>query len=119
MIESPYLPLLFAFVLAVAVPILVIALSSWFGGSRPSPTKLAPYECGIPSPGAPHERVRVRFYLVAILFLLFDVEVVFLLPWAVTFRELGAVGLVSMLVFLSVLIFGLAYVWKRGALEWD
>lgn len=119
MIDSPYFPLLFAFVLAIAVPVVVVFLSSRLGAHRPSPTKLAPYECGIPSPGATHERSRVRFYLVAILFLLFDVEIVFLFPWAVTFREMGVSALIPMLIFLLVLAFGLAYVWKRGALEWD
>jgi len=119
MLESPYFPLLIALVLAAAVPIIVVLLPPWLATKRPSPTKLAPYECGIPSPGAPHERVRVRFYLVAILFLLFDVEVVFLFPWAVVFREMGMAGFLPMLLFLFVLSFGLLYVWKRGALEWD
>ncbi len=119
MLESPYFPLLFAVALAVAVPVIVVLIPSWLGAKRPSPAKLAPYECGIPSPGAPHERVRVRFYLVAILFLLFDVEIVFLFPWAVVFREMGAAAFFPMLAFLGVLSFGLLYVWKRGALEWD
>lgn len=118
-VESPYFPLLFAFALAVAVPILMVLLPSWLAARRPSPTKLSPYECGIPSQGGPRERLRVKFYLVAILFLLFDVEVVFLFPWAVAWRALGPAGLVSMLVFLLVLAYGLLYVWKRGALEWD
>ncbi len=118
-VESPYFPLLFAFALAIAVPIIMVLLPSWLAARRPSPTKLSPYECGIPSPGAPRERFRVKFYLVAILFLLFDVEVVFLFPWAVAWRGLGPAGLVSMLVFLLILAYGLLYVWKRGALEWD
>lgn len=118
-VDSPYFPLLFAFVLAIAVPILMLLLPTRLGAHKPSPTKLSPYECGIPSPGAPRERFQVKFYLVAILFLLFDVEVVFLFPWAVAWRSLGVAGLVSMLVFLGVLAFGLLYVWKRGALEWD
>ena len=119
MIESPYFPLLFAFVLALAVPVILVSLSARLGSRRPSPTKLAPYECGIPSPGAPRERVRVRLYLIAILFLLFDVEVVFLFPWAVVFRQMGMDAFVPMLLFLAVLTFGLLYAWKRGALEWD
>jgi NADH-quinone oxidoreductase subunit A len=118
-LSNPYFPLLFAFVLAIIVPIVMLILPSRLGTRRPSPTKLSPYECGIPSPGAPRERFHVKFYLVAILFLLFDVEVVFLFPWAVAWRSLGAAGLVSMLVFLVILTFGLLYVWKRGALEWD
>lgn len=119
MVRSPYFPLLFSFLLAVAVPVAVVAIAAWLGRGRRSPTKLAPYECGIPSPGTTGERVRVRFYLVAILFLLFDVEVVFIFPWAVVFRDLGVAGFAPMLLFLLVLAYGLLYVWKRGALEWD
>jgi len=96
-----------------------MVLGSLVRPQKPTPEKLSPYECGIPSPGAPRERFQVKFYLVAILFLLFDVEVVFLFPWAVAWRSLGAAGFVSMFVFLVILTFGLLYVWKRGALEWD
>lgn len=117
--NSPYFPLLFSFLLAIAIPIGFVVLSARIGPKRVSPAKLSPYECGIPSQGVPHERFPVKFYLVAILFLLFDVEVVFLFPWAVVFREMGLAAFFPMLLFLAVLVFGLLYVWKRGALEWD
>jgi NADH-quinone oxidoreductase subunit A len=117
--HSPYFPLLFSFLLAIAIPIGFVVISSRIGPKRSSVAKLSPYECGIPSQGAPHERFPVKFYLVAILFLLFDVEVVFFFPWAVVFRDLGAAAFLPMLLFIAVLSFGLLYVWKRGALEWD
>ncbi|MFN0150521.1 MAG: NADH-quinone oxidoreductase subunit A [bacterium] len=117
--NNPYFPLLFSFLLAIAIPIAFVILSAKIGPKKPSAAKLSPYECGIPSRGAPHERFPVKFYLVAILFLLFDIEVVFLFPWAVVFREMGSAALAPMILFLAVLLFGLAYVWKRGALEWD
>lgn len=117
--NNPYFPLLFSFLLAISIPIGFVILSSLVGPKRSSPAKNTPYECGIPSRGAPHERFPVKFYLVAILFLLFDVEVVFLFPWAVVFRQMGAQAFAPMLLFLFVLGFGLLYVWKRGALEWD
>jgi NADH-quinone oxidoreductase subunit A len=116
---SPYFPLLISFLLAISIPIAFVLISARIGPRRKSPTKLSPYECGVPTTSAPHERFPVKFYLVAILFLLFDVEVVFLLPWAVVFRDMGAATLAPMLLFLAILIFGLLYEWKRGALEWD
>ena len=86
---------------------------------RPSEIKETPYECGIPQPEPPRRPIPVKYYMVAVLFLLFDVEAVFLYPWAVVYRKLGLFGLVEMLVFLGMLALGLVYVWKRGALEWD
>lgn len=96
-----------------------VVLSALLGPSKPTPQKLAPYECGIiPTSDARHS-TWVRYYLIAMLFLLFDMEVVFLYPWAVVFRQLGLFGLGEMAVFVAVLIFGYAYAWKKGALEWD
>ncbi|GIW73043.1 MAG: hypothetical protein KatS3mg102_2585 [Planctomycetota bacterium] len=88
---------------------------------RPTPTKLEPYECGIPSPVEEGARGRfsVRFYLIAILFILFDVETVFLIPWAAQYRLLGAAAFIEVLVFIGVLALALVYVWRRGALEWE
>ena len=81
--------------------------------------KAEPYECGVPIVGETRARFSVRFYLVAIMFILFDIETVFLIPWAVLYRKLGAAGLVEVGIFFAVLGFGLAYLWKRGGLEWD
>ncbi len=90
-----------------------------FGPRQPRPEKLSTYACGTQVMTSSCERFSVKFYLVAILFIMFDVETVFLIPWAVKYQALGVVGLVEMIVFLGVLVFGLIYVWKRGALEWD
>ncbi len=90
------------------------------GPKRPPPReKLDPYECGVPILSTTRARFSVHFYLVAILFILFDIETVFLVPWAVLYRKLGVVGLAEMGIFLGVVGFGLAYVWRRGALEWE
>lgn len=97
----------------------LLAAIRLFGPRQPRPEKLSPYECGMQVVTSSRERFSVKFYLVAILFIMFDVETVFLIPWAVKYQALGIVGLVEMVVFLGVLIFGLIYVWKRGALEWD
>lgn len=86
---------------------------------RPNKDKLDPYECGVPLMGGTRERFSVRFYLVAIMFILFDIETVFLVPWAVLYKSLGVFGLVEIGIFFVVLGFGLAYLWKRGGLEWD
>jgi NADH-quinone oxidoreductase subunit A len=85
---------------------------------RPNREKLMPYECGIDPEGTSRGRYTVRFYIVAILFVIFDVETIFLFPWAVKFKALGVFGLVEMLVFLGVLVVGYVWIWKKGALEW-
>ena len=97
----------------------MLGVSALFGPRRKKTVKLEPYECGVPVLSNPRERFSVHFYLVAILFILFDIETVFLIPWAVLYRSLGPAGLVEMGVFLAVVTFGLAYVWRRGALEWE
>ena len=86
---------------------------------RIKPGKLDTYECGVPMVSDSRERFSVRFYLVAIMFILFDIETVFLIPWAVLYKSLGPAGLVEVGVFFAVLAFGLVYLWKRGGLEWD
>jgi len=102
--------------LVVAV---MMALSEWLGPKRRNPVKEETFECGnIPVTPA-RERFSVKFYSVAILFVLFDIEIVFLFPWAVVFRTLGVTGLISMTLFIGVLLLGLVYAWKRGALQWD
>lgn len=114
-----YLPLAFVVGLAIVVPAALFGLQRILAPRRPNAEKLETYECGAPILGSAHQRLPVKFYVVAVLFLLFDIETVFLFPWAVLFRELGAFGLVEMAVFLGVLVFGLVYVWRKGALEWE
>ncbi|MCL4562483.1 MAG: NADH-quinone oxidoreductase subunit A [Chloroflexi bacterium] len=114
-----YLPILILMILALVLSILVIVLGTIFGPHRPTPRKGLPYESGMTPFGPGTRRVSVRYYLVAVLFILFDVEVVFFLPWAVVFRKLGVFGLIEMLVFIGILLVGYVYAWKKGALEWE
>lgn len=114
-----YLPLLLVFLVAAA-----ICATFWLGGvlvgkQNPNPEKMLPYECGNDTEGARGIRLHVKFYLTAILFVVFDVEVVFMYPWAVLFKELGWVGFASMAAFIAALLVALVYVWKKGALEWE
>ena len=110
--------LLYAIIL-VLVAIALLLLSHVLGPRRNLPGKFEPYECGSPVLGSAREAIPIRFYLVAILFVLFDIETVFLVPWAVIYKKLGLFGIVEMLVFIGVLFLGLLYAWKRGVLEWD
>ena len=114
-----YIPLvlLTGFVVINAVGMLV--LSHLVSPQRPTALKAAPYESGMPPLGDTHERFSVRFYMVAMLFIIFDIETVFMIPWAVSFRQLGLFGLVEMLVFVAILLVGYLYAWKRGALDWE
>jgi len=114
-----YLPILVLLILAVILAVLVIVLGHAFGPKRPTPRKLMPYESGMRPIGPGTRRMPVRFYLIAILFILFDIEVVFFLPWAIIFRKLGLFGLVEMLIFIGILLVGYFYAWKKGALEWE
>ena len=98
--------------------LLSVLLSRVLGPRRPTPEKLAPYECGMPPVGDARERHSVKFYLVAMIFLLFDNEIAFLYPWAMALRELGWVGLWQVVVFMLLLLAGYAYVWRKGALDW-
>jgi NADH-quinone oxidoreductase subunit A len=115
---SPYLPLLIYFLVVAAVAAAILGLSAWVGVKRPSQAKLSPYECGSPPVGDARERFSVSFYLVAMLFILFDVEAVFLYPWAVVFKSLKWFGFVEMLLYIAVLLAGYVYIWKKGALDW-
>ncbi len=114
-----YLPLLILIALAAGLAVLVVILGHTFGPRRPTARKSAPYESGMTPYGPGTRRMSVRYYLVAVLFILFDVEVVFFLPWAVVFKKLGLFGLIEMLVFISILLVGYIYAWKKGALEWE
>ncbi len=114
-----YLSVLIAFVVGGFVVGAMAFASTLLGPKRRGAVKEEPFECGNPPSGPARDRFSVKFYLVAILFLVFDVEVVFLYPWAVLFRQLGFFGFVEMLFFILVLAVGLIYVWRKGALEWD
>jgi NADH-quinone oxidoreductase subunit A len=114
-----YIPIAILIILAIALAVLVVVLGHAFGPRRPYPTKSMPYESGMTPIGPGTRRVPVRFYMVAVLFILFDIEVIFFLPWAVVFRQLGIFGLVEMFIFIFILLVGYIFAWKKGALEWD
>ena len=116
---NDYLPIAVLLVISIVLAFLFIALGHLFGPRRPTPRKLEPYESGMRPIGPALRRMPVRFYLVAVLFILFDIEVIFFLPWAVVFRSLGVFGFVEMLVFIGILLVGYVWVWKKGALEWE
>ena len=113
-----WLSIFIMIVLGAGFAALAIGLSSLLGPSRPTPEKLAPYECGMPPVGDARERMSVKFYLVAMIFLLFDIEVAFLYPWAMALRDLGWNGFVQVVIFIALLLSGYIYVWRKGALEW-
>lgn len=115
---SDFLPIAVLFILAIALAALVIILGHSFGPRRPTTRKQMPYESGMTPIGPGTRRVRVAFYLIAVDFILFDIEVVFFLPWAVYARQLGVYGLVNIGIFTVVLLVGFIYAWKKGALEW-
>ncbi len=115
---TEYLGLTVIFVLAAGITGTMVVLGSTLGTKNPTPGKLEPFECGNVPFSVPMGRLSVKFYLTALLFILFDVELVFLYPWAVVFRELGVLGLAEMGVFLGVLMAGFVYAWDNGALEW-
>jgi NADH-quinone oxidoreductase subunit A len=119
-----YIPILLVAAIAVAFSALFIFLAKALGPAVPTPGKLTTYECGIPSRGTTKLRFYVRYYVVALLFLLFDLETVFLVPWAASFRSFveqgqGGTQFVAMLIFLLLLLAGLVYEWRKGALEWE
>ena len=105
--------------LATAVALIAIGLGTIFGPKKESAAKSMPYESGMNPYGEGTRRMPIRFYLIAVLFILFDIEVVFFLPWAITFRQLGLFGLVEMVIFIVILLVGYVYAWKKGALEWE
>jgi NADH-quinone oxidoreductase subunit A len=104
---------------ALAIGALMLTLAMVLGPKNPSPIKGQPFECGSPAIGSARERFSVKYYVTAILFLVFDIESVFIYPWAVLFRKLGWFGFVEMLVFVAFIVVGLIYVLRKGALEWD
>lgn len=124
MTETPtlfeqYYPVLIMAGLALGFVVTTMAVSHWLGPKRHSATKDDSFECGIESQGNARNPFSIKYFLVAILFVLFDVEVIFMYPWAVNFRELGLFGLLEMFTFMGLMIVGLIYVIKRGALQWE
>ena len=113
-----YLPLLLHFGIATVIAAAIVTLSWLIGQHKPNRAKLSPYECGVAPVGDARERFSVKFYMVAMLFILFDVEAVFLYPWAVILRELKMFGFWEMIVYIGIFLVGLFYVWKKGVLDW-
>jgi NADH-quinone oxidoreductase subunit A len=116
---NEYIGIAVSFVLAAGIAGAMVYLGSTLGKKKPTSVKLAPFECGNEPVSLPMGRLAIKFYLTAILFILFDVELVFLYPWAVVYRALGVSGLIEMGVFLGVLMVGFVYVWDSGALKWQ
>jgi NADH-quinone oxidoreductase subunit A len=114
-----YLPIAILIALATILAIVVVILGHSFGPRRPTERKAQPYESGMVPIGPGTRRVPVHFYMIAVLFILFDIEVIFFLPWAVVFRQLGLFGLIEMFIFIVILLVGYVYAWKTGALEWE
>ena len=116
---AEYFPILLFLMVGLAIGVLPIVLGKLIAPNRPDPEKLSPYECGFEAFEDSRMKFDVRYYLVAILFILFDLEIAFLFPWAIVLREIGLFGFVSMMIFLGILVVGFIYEWKRGALEWE
>lgn len=122
-----HVPLLITMLLAAGLGIVILLLSAWLGPKRPSAIKSDAFECGNPPSGHARYRFAVKFYLVAILFLVFDIEAVFIYPWAIVFRDATksvgnlspALVLLEMVVFVAIILVGLAYAWRKGALDWN
>ncbi|HEX9890717.1 MAG TPA: NADH-quinone oxidoreductase subunit A [Actinomycetota bacterium] len=116
---TDYLPIVLLAGLAALFAVASLSVSALLRPRRPTPAKVAPYECGIVPEHEPTGRFPVKFYVVAMLFIIFDIETIFLFPWAVTFRQLGLFGLVEMVIFIGLVFVAYVYVWQRGGLEWD
>jgi NADH-quinone oxidoreductase subunit A len=114
-----YIPIGIMILFGIIFAVVMAKASEWFGPKNPTEQKLSTYESGMEPVRTARERVSVKYYLVAMMFIIFDIEVVFLYPWAVNFKALGMFGLIEMFVFIAILMFGYLYVWKKGALQWD
>jgi NADH-quinone oxidoreductase subunit A len=114
-----YFPILLFLLVGLAVGVVPVALGRVFGPHRPDPEKLSPYECGFEAFEDARMKFDVRYYLVAILFILFDLEIAFLFPWATVINDIGFFGFASMMLFLGILVVGFVYEWMKGALEWE
>jgi NADH-quinone oxidoreductase subunit A len=113
-----YLPILLLVAVAVAFPVVTLLVSKLVRPRKPQPVKAKPYECGIEPLTEARDRYSVQYYVISVLFVVFDVETIFMFPWAVKYRVLGLFGLVEMGIFILILVVGYAYAWKKGALEW-
>ncbi len=121
-IYQNYLPVLVLLIIAVVIPAVILILTHRLGPRKPSERKLSMYESGMPPVGGAHPKFSVRFYILAMLFILFDIEVVFMYPWAVIYKKWIAVSsfiLIEGLIFIAILLVGYIYVWRKGALEWE
>jgi NADH-quinone oxidoreductase subunit A len=116
---AEYFPILLFILVGLAVGIAPLILGRLVGPHRPDPEKLSPYECGFEAFEDARMKFDVRYYLVAILFILFDLEIAFLFPWAVALKDIGLAGFLSMMLFLAILVVGFVYEWMKGALEWE
>ena len=114
-----YIPILIFLVVAIGFAVSNIILSALVGKQKPTEEKLSPYECGVEPVGTARARFSVKFYLIAMMFVIFDIEVVFLYPWAVVFKSLKIFGLIEMAIFILILLVCYVYIWKRGGFEWD
>ena len=116
---AEYLPALLFLIVASAIGVVLLLVGWALGPQRPESEKLSPYECGFEAFEDARMKFDVRYYLVAILFIIFDLEIAFLFPWAVVFKEIGASALIAMTIFLGILVVGFIYEWKKGALDWE
>ncbi|MDP4199270.1 MAG: NADH-quinone oxidoreductase subunit A [Bacteroidota bacterium] len=114
-----YIPIALMLIIAIGFGVMMVTLSRWIGPRRPNFQKLSTYESGMIPVGTTRERVSIKYYVVGMLFIIFDIELVFLYPWAVTFSKLGAFALWEMFIFIALLFVGYIYILKKGALEWD
>ena len=120
-VSSPldYLPIVLMFIVALGFVVTTMVASHWLGPKRKTKIKLESFECGVEAEGNARLPFAIKYFLVAILFVLFDIEVIFMYPWAVNFKELGSTGFIEMLIFIGTLLIGFAYIIKRGALKWE
>ncbi|MFZ4542531.1 MAG: NADH-quinone oxidoreductase subunit A [Saprospiraceae bacterium] len=117
--SSDFLPILLMFIVAAGFVVFVMLISQWLGPKHKSKIKSDAFECGIEQIGNARTPISIKYFLVAILFVLFDVEVIFMYPWAVNFKSLGAIGLFEMFTFIAFLLIGFFYILKKGALKWE
>ena len=114
-----YFPILVFIIVGLGLGVILLSVGTILAPNRPNPEKLSPYECGFEAFEDARMKFDVRYYLVAILFILFDLEIAFLFPWAVALKEIGAPGFWAMMIFLAILVVGFFYEWKKGALDWE
>jgi len=114
-----YLPVLLFILVGLAIGVAPQVIGFILGPNRPDPAKKSPYECGFEAFEDARMKFDVRYYLIAILFILFDLEIAFLFPWAVALKEIGFIGFIDMMIFLAILVLGFAYMWIKGALDWE